>query len=99
MLCNQLYNSTIIVIVAKIIRKKKFNLKNLIRDETYFLCIWEHLVQEFKTWSKGDDDIDKIIQESQTDDIGGKLYWIPYNNFQNIEHVTDGAMDPCILLK
>ncbi|RHZ79184.1 hypothetical protein Glove_151g162 [Diversispora epigaea] len=65
--------------------------KNLIRDETCSLCTREHLVQEFKTWSSGDNDIDEIIKESQTDNINRKLYWIPYDNFQNIKHVADGG--------
>ncbi|RHZ84201.1 hypothetical protein Glove_84g122 [Diversispora epigaea] len=54
------------------------------------LCTKEHFIQEFKTWSSGNTNIDKIIQESQTNNIYRKLQWIPYDNFQNIKHIADG---------
>ncbi|RHZ84237.1 hypothetical protein Glove_84g41 [Diversispora epigaea] len=55
------------------------------------LCTREHFIQEFKTWSSGNDRIDMIIQESQINSVYGKLQWIPYVNFQNIEHIEDGG--------
>ncbi|RHZ48140.1 hypothetical protein Glove_557g56 [Diversispora epigaea] len=55
-----------------------------------FLCSREHSIQEFKTWSSGNTIIDKIIQESQIN-VFYKLLWIPYDNFQNIEHIADGG--------
>ncbi|RHZ84193.1 hypothetical protein Glove_84g59 [Diversispora epigaea] len=54
------------------------------------LCTKEHFIQEFKTWSSGNINIDKIIQESQTGNINRKLQWIPYDKFQNIKHIADG---------
>ncbi|RHZ84269.1 hypothetical protein Glove_84g53 [Diversispora epigaea] len=54
------------------------------------LCTKEHFIQEFKTWSSGNINIDKIIQESQTGNIKRKLQWIPYDKFQNIKHIADG---------
>ncbi|RHZ84236.1 hypothetical protein Glove_84g43 [Diversispora epigaea] len=56
------------------------------------LCSNEHFVQEFKTWSSGNAKIDRIIQGSQINDKYVKLQWIPYNNFQNIEHIADGSV-------
>ncbi|RHZ78910.1 hypothetical protein Glove_155g129 [Diversispora epigaea] len=53
-------------------------------------CTKEKFIQEFKTWSSGNANIDKIIQESQSN-IYYKLHWIPYDNFQNIEHIADGG--------
>ncbi|RHZ78851.1 hypothetical protein Glove_155g131 [Diversispora epigaea] len=54
-------------------------------------CTKEHLIQEFKTWSSGDANIDKIVQKSQINCRYNKLYWIPYDNFQNIKHIADGG--------
>ncbi|RHZ84219.1 hypothetical protein Glove_84g121 [Diversispora epigaea] len=56
-----------------------------------YLCSREHFIQEFKTWSSGNINIDKIMQESQTNNIYRKLQWIPYDNFQNIKHIADGG--------
>ncbi|RHZ78833.1 hypothetical protein Glove_155g73 [Diversispora epigaea] len=55
------------------------------------LCTKEHFIQEFKTWSSGNVDIDKIIQESQINNKCDKLHWISYDNFQNIKHIADGG--------
>ncbi|RHZ78820.1 hypothetical protein Glove_155g9 [Diversispora epigaea] len=57
------------------------------------LCTKEHFIQEFKTWSSGNADIDEIIQEFplNNNDISKKLQWIPYDNFENIEHIADGG--------
>ncbi|RHZ84249.1 hypothetical protein Glove_84g102 [Diversispora epigaea] len=65
--------------------------KNFISYGRCSLCTKEHFIQEFKTWSSGNANIDKIIRESQMNDIGDKkLDWIPYDNFQNIEYIADG---------
>ncbi|RHZ84196.1 hypothetical protein Glove_84g52 [Diversispora epigaea] len=55
------------------------------------LCTKEHFIQEFKTWSSWNANFDKIIQESQINNINNKLQWISYDNFQNIEHIADGG--------
>ncbi|RHZ84038.1 hypothetical protein Glove_86g125 [Diversispora epigaea] len=55
------------------------------------LCTQEHFIQEFNTWSSGNSNIDKLIQESQINSICEKLHWIPYDNFENIEHIADGG--------
>ncbi|RHZ84287.1 hypothetical protein Glove_84g4 [Diversispora epigaea] len=55
------------------------------------ICTKERFIQEFKTWSSGNTNIDKIVLESQINSVYDKLQWIPYNNFQNIEHIADGG--------
>ncbi|RHZ85763.1 hypothetical protein Glove_60g146 [Diversispora epigaea] len=57
------------------------------------LCTQEHFIQEFKNWSSENANIDKIIRESQIKSLSpyAKFYWIPYDNFQNIEHISDGG--------
>ena len=54
-------------------------------------CAKEHFIREFNTWSSGDANIDRFIQESQIYDFCGKLQWISYDNFQNIEHIGDSS--------
>ncbi|RHZ83915.1 hypothetical protein Glove_86g58 [Diversispora epigaea] len=54
-------------------------------------CTKDHYIQEFKTWSSGNADIDEIIQDSQIKSHYSKLQWIPYDNFQTIEHIADGG--------
>ncbi|RHZ78823.1 hypothetical protein Glove_155g6 [Diversispora epigaea] len=65
--------------------------KNFIYSENCSLCTKERFIQEFKTWSSGNANIDEIIQESQINYRYDKLYWIPYDNFQNLEHIADGC--------
>ncbi|CAG8508552.1 4982_t:CDS:2 [Diversispora eburnea] len=55
------------------------------------LCTKEHFIQEFKTWSSGNANIDKILQESQANNDYYKLQYLSYDNFQNIEHIADGV--------
>ncbi|RHZ78824.1 hypothetical protein Glove_155g5 [Diversispora epigaea] len=65
--------------------------KNFIYYGNCSLCTKERFIQEFKTWSSGNANIDKIIQESQVKSIYEMFHWIPYDNFQNIEHIADGG--------
>ena len=67
-------------------------LENFIHpDGRCALCTKEHFIQEFETWSSGNANIDKIIQESQINSYYDMLQWIPYDDFQNIEHIADGG--------
>ncbi|RHZ83962.1 hypothetical protein Glove_86g75 [Diversispora epigaea] len=67
------------------------NRKNFITsDGICYSCTQEHFIHEFKTWSSGNANLDEIIQETQIN-IHNKLQWIPYDNFQNIEHIADGG--------
>ncbi|RHZ87586.1 hypothetical protein Glove_33g32 [Diversispora epigaea] len=62
---------------------------SILSDGICSLCTKEHLIQEFKNWSSENTEIDKIIQESQIKYKYDKLHWIPYSNFQNINHIAD----------
>ncbi|RHZ86121.1 hypothetical protein Glove_54g167 [Diversispora epigaea] len=66
------------------------NKKNIISYGYCDLCTKEHFIEEFKTWSSGNVEIDKIIQECQTNN-GYNLQWIPYDNFQDIKHIANGG--------
>ncbi|RHZ81719.1 hypothetical protein Glove_117g393 [Diversispora epigaea] len=68
------------------------NCKNFINsDGNCSLCTKERFIQEFKTWSSGNVNIDKVIQEFQINYICDKFHWIPYNDFQNINYIADGG--------
>ncbi|CAG8492771.1 7242_t:CDS:2 [Diversispora eburnea] len=49
----------------------------------------EHFSKKFGTWSSGNVNVDKIIQESQINNPALNLQWIPYENFHDIEHIAD----------
>ncbi|RHZ86110.1 hypothetical protein Glove_54g95 [Diversispora epigaea] len=66
------------------------NKKNIINYGYCDLCTKEHFIEEFKTWSSGNVEIDKIIQECQTN-YGYNLQWIPYDNFRDIEYIASGG--------
>ncbi|RHZ84456.1 hypothetical protein Glove_81g73 [Diversispora epigaea] len=73
-----------------------FSDKNYTRIDSGYcdLCNKEHFSQEYGTWSCRNVEIDKVIQEFQTSHQGYYEYmlqWIPYDNFQDIEHITDGG--------
>ncbi|RHZ84053.1 hypothetical protein Glove_86g204 [Diversispora epigaea] len=54
------------------------------------LCTKEQFIQELKTWSSGNVNLDKVIQEFQIK-VGFKLQWIPYENFHDIKYLADGG--------
>ena len=49
--------------------------------------------ENFKNWTSGNKDIDKLIQYSQLNATyrGNCLEWIPFENFQNITYITKGG--------
>ena len=57
------------------------------------LCNSKHFQQNFKNWTSGNSDVDKLIQESQINakNSRGKLEWIEYDKFENIEYVAKGG--------
>ncbi|RHZ44146.1 hypothetical protein Glove_756g19 [Diversispora epigaea] len=64
---------------------------SILSDGRCSLCTKEYFIQEFKTWSSGNADIDKIIQESQINKSYG-LQWISYDDdFKEIKHIADGS--------
>ena len=56
-------------------------------------CISKRFQQNFKNWTSGNSDVDKLIQESQLNakDYQEKLEWIEYDRFENIEYITKGG--------
>ncbi|CAG8597047.1 1188_t:CDS:2 [Diversispora eburnea] len=46
-------------------------------------------IKKFGTWSSGNADIDKIIQESQINNPAYNLRWMPYDNFHDTKHIDD----------
>ena len=49
--------------------------------------------QNFKNWTSGNSDVDKLIQESQLNAKirDEKLEWIEYERFENIDYITKGG--------
>ena len=56
-------------------------------------CNSKRFQQNFKNWTGGNSDVDKLIQESQlnTNSWYEKLEWIEYDRFENIEYITKGG--------
>ena len=56
-------------------------------------CNAKHFQENFKNWTSGNSDVDKLIQESQLNakNEDEKLEWIEYNRFENIEYVAKGG--------
>uniref|UniRef100_U9ULD8 Uncharacterized protein n=1 Tax=Rhizophagus irregularis (strain DAOM 181602 / DAOM 197198 / MUCL 43194) TaxID=747089 RepID=U9ULD8_RHIID len=62
-------------------------------DKCNHICYAIHFQQNFKTWTSGNYNIDKLIQNSQ---LSGHTYysvkyaleWIPYNRFYDIKYIA-----------
>ncbi|RHZ77289.1 hypothetical protein Glove_183g65 [Diversispora epigaea] len=55
-------------------------------------CIRKYLKNGFGNWTSGNNEIDKLIQECQeTVAPNGVIEWIEYDQFENIEYLTDGG--------
>src|SRR5947208_12634223 len=56
-------------------------------------CNSKHFQQNFKNWTSGNSDVDKLIQESQLNakNYNEILEWIEYNRFEDIEYITKGG--------
>src|SRR2546421_12752065 len=52
-----------------------------------------HFRDNFQNWTSGDNDIDKLIQDSQlnANDPCELLEWIEYWYLKNIEHIAEGG--------
>ncbi|GBB92101.1 hypothetical protein RclHR1_19640001 [Rhizophagus clarus] len=60
------------------------------------VCIAIHFQQNFESWTSGNNNIDKLIQNSQQTahsiyDIKNVLEWIPYDRFYNIKYIAKGG--------
>jgi hypothetical protein len=57
----------------------------------YYYCYTKYFRQNFKSWTSGNGDVDKFIQDTQLSahqyDVSKVLEWIPYGRFYNIEYI------------
>uniref|UniRef100_U9V0Z5 Protein kinase domain-containing protein n=1 Tax=Rhizophagus irregularis (strain DAOM 181602 / DAOM 197198 / MUCL 43194) TaxID=747089 RepID=U9V0Z5_RHIID len=61
-------------------------------------CNVKHFQQNFKNWTSGNNDIDKIFQDKQ---LSANFYdqvleWIPYNKLYDIEYIAKGGFGKVI---
>ncbi|RHZ80393.1 hypothetical protein Glove_136g68 [Diversispora epigaea] len=56
-------------------------------------CVRKYLKNDFGNWTSGNNEIDKLIQECQKKTIAPDIVieWIEYDQFMNIEHLTEGG--------
>ena len=56
-------------------------------------CISKRFQQNFKNWTSGNSDVDKLIQGSQLNakNLWETFEWIEYDRFENIEYITKGG--------
>src|SRR5579871_1113875 len=56
-------------------------------------CNSNHFRDNFPNWTSGDDNIDKLIRESQlsANRQSKLLEWIDYSNFKDIQHIAEGG--------
>jgi hypothetical protein len=55
-------------------------------------CAMMHFQRNFDNWTSGNNDIDKLIQDTQLsahNNAFKALEWIPYDRFYNIEYISD----------
>ncbi|RHZ82924.1 hypothetical protein Glove_103g27 [Diversispora epigaea] len=56
-------------------------------------CIRKYLENNFRNWTSGNEEIDKLIQKCQQKTVSPQyvIEWINYDQFENIEHLTEGG--------
>ncbi|RHZ82753.1 hypothetical protein Glove_103g12 [Diversispora epigaea] len=56
-------------------------------------CIRKYLENNFRNWTSGNEEIDKLIRECQQKTVSPQFVveWINYDQFENIEHLTEGG--------
>jgi hypothetical protein len=57
------------------------------------ICNVIHFQRNFGNWTSGNNDIDKLIQDTQQlahNKVSDVLEWIPYNRLDNIEYIAKG---------
>ncbi|POG65200.1 kinase-like domain-containing protein [Rhizophagus irregularis DAOM 181602=DAOM 197198] len=58
------------------------------------VCNTIHFQQNFGNWTSGNNDIDKLIQDTQLsvhNDVSNALKWIPYDRFYDIKYIAKGG--------
>ena len=58
------------------------------------VCFTTRFQRNFKNWTSGNSNIDKLIQDAQLSvhnrySLNNALEWIPYNRFYNVEYITE----------
>src|SRR5438128_291804 len=67
---------------------------NMICVECNKICPAKRFQQNFKNWTSGNNDIDKLIQDTQLSIhkyANWALEWIPYDRFYDIEYIAKGG--------
>ncbi|RHZ59701.1 hypothetical protein Glove_362g31 [Diversispora epigaea] len=56
-------------------------------------CIRKHLENNFRNWTSGNDEIDKLIQECQqgTTAPDTVIEWVEYDQFENVKYLAEGG--------
>jgi hypothetical protein len=56
-------------------------------------CVQNYLKANFSNWTSGNNDIDILIQKCQSEAFipSNIVEWIPYNNLENVEYLTEGG--------
>jgi hypothetical protein len=56
-------------------------------------CIRNYLKSKFSSWTSGNNDIDNLIQECQSESRAPDsiVEWIPYNNLRDINYLSEGG--------
>ncbi|GBB85137.1 hypothetical protein RclHR1_01170021 [Rhizophagus clarus] len=56
-------------------------------------CVRNYLKENFSNWTSGNNDIDDLIQQCQSEILSPDkiVEWIPYNKFENINFLTKGG--------
>ncbi|GBC03108.1 hypothetical protein RclHR1_00050016 [Rhizophagus clarus] len=64
-------------------------------------CVRNYLKEKFSNWTSEKSNIDNLIRKCQMETLGPNkiIEWIPYDNFQNIEHFTKGGFSNIYLAK
>ncbi|EXX69537.1 Ypk2p [Rhizophagus irregularis DAOM 197198w] len=59
-----------------------------------YICNSIYFQRNFKSWTSGNNDIDKLIQDAQLsthENAGNALEWIPYDRFYNIKYILEDS--------
>jgi hypothetical protein len=67
---------------------------DLVCEKCNFVCDAIHFQRNFKNWTSGNNDIDKLIQNTQlsvhsSSDLVKVIEWIPYEQFINIGYIEE----------
>src|SRR6266496_5293673 len=60
------------------------------------ICSSIYYQQNFGNWTSGNNDIDKLIQDTQLsahNDVSKALEWIPYDRFYDVKYNSEGEFD------